>query len=105
MYADDMAVLDSDVERLKKFVTELDVQLCNAGMKMNVKKTKMMVLNGEMKEPIMIRGEKIEVEDSSVFGGTDKGATHSSCDEVAPAYISKAVNVFRAMYHQLWKRK
>ena len=31
-------------------------------------------------------------------------ALHSSCEEVA-LRISKAVKVFRAMYHQLWKRK
>ena len=96
MYADDMAVLDSDVERLKKFV-----QLCNAGMKMNVKNTKMMVLNGEMKEPIMIRGEKIEVEDSFPYLGVQiRTLQHRSCEQVA-LRIFKAVNVLRAMYHQL----
>jgi hypothetical protein len=46
------------------FVEELDRELCSVGMMMNVKKTKMMVLNGKVKEPITLRGEKIDVEDS-----------------------------------------
>jgi hypothetical protein len=62
MYADDMAVLDSDVDNVRRFLVELDAQLCRVGMTMNVKKTKMMVMNGEMKVPIEIRGEKIEEE-------------------------------------------
>ena len=57
MYADDMVVLDDDFDELKKFMLEMDKQLCDVGMMMNVKKTKMMVLNGEIKEPIELRGE------------------------------------------------
>ena len=39
LYADDMAILASQFESVKKFVVELDKQLCGVGMMMNVKKT------------------------------------------------------------------
>jgi len=51
LYADDMVIVDSEFDSVKMFVEELDRELCSVGMMMNVKKTKMMVLNGEMKEP------------------------------------------------------
>src|SRR5688572_22504648 len=69
MYADDMAVMDSDYGNVRRFLIELDTQLCQVGMMMNVKKTKMMVLNGIIDEPIMIRGEKIEEERSFPYLG------------------------------------
>ena len=57
MYADDMAVMDSECGNVTRFLVELDEQLCRVGMMMNVKKTKMMVLDGKIEEPIMIRRE------------------------------------------------
>src|SRR5579872_7488344 len=51
MYADDMVVLGADLEGLKEYMIELDKQLISVGMMMNVKKTKMMVLNGKIDEP------------------------------------------------------
>ena len=54
---------------MRNFVEELDRQLLSVGMMMNVKKTKMMVLNGKIEKPIEIRGEKIEVEDSFPYLG------------------------------------
>jgi hypothetical protein len=105
LYADDMAILDSDFDSVKKFVEEFDRELCSVGMTMNVKKTKMMVLNGEVKEPITIRGEKIDVEKSFPYLGVSiKTEQSSSGDEVATR-IGKAVKVFKALYHSLWKRK
>ena len=87
------------------FVEELDRELCSVGMMMNVKKTKMMVLNGEIKEPIELRGEKIEIERTFPYLGVNiKAEQGSSCEEVA-VRISKAVKVFNALYHPLWKRK
>ena len=47
MYADDMAVMDSDYGNVRRFLIELDTQLCQVGMMMN-EETKMMVLNGIM---------------------------------------------------------
>ena len=40
MYADDMAVMDSECGNVTRFLVELDEQLCRVGMMMNVKKTK-----------------------------------------------------------------
>ena len=105
MYADDMAVMDSECGNETRFLVELDEQLCRVGMMMNVKKTKMMVLNGEIKEPIELRGEKIEIEKTFPYLGVNiKAEQSSSCEEVA-IRISKAVKVFNALYHPLWKRK
>ena len=44
-----MVVLASELESVGRYVVELDRQLCAVGMMMNVKKTKMMVLNGRLK--------------------------------------------------------
>ena len=105
LYADDMVVLDSKFENVKGFVLELDKQLSSVGMMMNVKKTKMMVLNGKVVEPIVIRGEKIDVEDSFPYLGVNvRIQQSSSCEEVA-LRLSKAVKVYKALYHPLWKRK
>jgi len=74
-------------------------------MMMNVKKTKMMILNGEMKDPIEIRGEKIEEEKSFPYLGVPIAARESSsCEEVA-VRVAKAVKVFRALHYSLWRRK
>jgi len=67
-------------------------------------KTKMMVLNGIIDEPIMIRGEKIEEERSFPYLGVSMTPEPSSGEEVA-IRIAKAVKLFRALYHPLWKRK
>ena len=72
---------------------------------MNVKKTKMMVLNGKIDEPVVIRGEKIEVETSFPYLGVSIRAEQSSSCEEVTTRISKAVSVFRALFHPLWKRK
>ena len=105
LYADDMVVLASELQSVKKYVLELDAQLCEVGMMMNVKKTKMMVLNGTIDEPIVIRGEKIEVEKSFPYLGVSIRAEQSSSCEEVTTRISKAVSVFRALFHPLWKRK
>ena len=90
LYADDMVVLDSQFESVKRFVLELDKQLCGVGMMMNVKKTKMMVLNGKMDEQIVIRGEKVEEEEKFPYLGVSiRTEQSSSCEEVALT-ISKA---------------
>jgi uncharacterized C2H2 Zn-finger protein len=105
MYADDLVLLESDFEKLKTFLVELDRELCSVGMTMNVKKTKMMVVNGKIDEPVVIRGEKIEVEDSFPYLGVNMRADQSSAGDEVGVRISKAVAVFRALYHPLWKRK
>jgi len=69
LYADDMVILDANFDNVKMFVEEFNRELCSVGMMMNVKKTKMMVLNGKVKEPITLRGEKIDVEDSFPYLG------------------------------------
>jgi hypothetical protein len=74
LYADDMVILDSEFVNVKQFVLALDKQLCGVGMMMNVKKTKMMVLNGKIDEPIVIRGEKIEEEKKFQYLGLTKVA-------------------------------
>jgi hypothetical protein len=105
MYADDMVIIDTELRNVERFMRELDRQLLDVGMMMNVKKTKMMCLNGEIKELIKIRGEKVEVENSFPYLGVSIKATQSSsCEEVA-VRIAKATKVFRALYHPLWKRK
>ena len=104
MYADDMAVMDSECGNVTRFLVELDEQLCRVGMMMNVKKTKMMVLDGKIEEPIMIRGEKIEEENNFTYLGVSMRPEPSSGAEVA-IRIAKAVKVFRALYHPLWKRR
>jgi len=104
MYADDMAVMDSECGNVTRFLVELDEQLCRVGMMMNVKKTKMMVLDGKIEEPIMIRGEKIEEENNFTYLGVSMRSEPSSGAEVA-IRIAKAVKVFRALYHPLWKRR
>ena len=104
MYADDMAVMDSECGNVSRFLVELDEQLCRVGMMMNVKKTKMMVLDGKIEEPIMIRGEKIEEENNFTYLGVSMRPEPSSGAEVA-IRIAKAVKVFRALYHPLWKRR
>jgi reverse transcriptase-like protein len=105
MYADDMVVLGEDFDSVKKFMIELDQQLISAGMMMNVKKTKMMVMNGKIDEPIVLRGEKIEVEDKFPYLGVTVRADQNSAREEVEERIVKAVKVFRALYHPLWKRK
>ena len=72
---------------------------------MNVKKTKMMVLNGEVKEPIMLRGEKIDVENSFPYLGVTIKPQQSSAGEEVAARIAKAIRLFKSLYHPLWKRK
>jgi hypothetical protein len=58
-----------------------------------------------VKEPIVLRGEKIDVEASFPYlGVTIRTERNSAAEEVA-ARIAKAVKVFRALYHPLWKRK
>ena len=59
--------MDSECGNVTRFLVELDEQLCRVGMMMNVKKTKMMVLDGKIEEPIMIRGEKIEEENNFTY--------------------------------------
>jgi hypothetical protein len=84
MYADDMVVLGSDFGSVEKWLMELDEQLCGAGMMMNVKKTKMMVLSGKIDRPIVIRGEKIDVEECFPYLGVPiRAEQSSSCEEVA----------------------
>ena len=105
MYADDLVLMDSDLESVKSLLEELDRQLCRVGMMMNVKKTKMMVLNGKIDQPLVIRGEAIEVVDSFTYLGVNVRTDQSSSAEEVGIRISKAVAVFRALYHPLWKRK
>lgn len=85
-------------------MTELDKQLCRVGMMMNVKKTKMMVLNGKIEEPILIRGEMVEEEKKFPYLGVTMSEDSSSCEEVG-LRIAKAGKVFRALHYPLWKRK
>jgi hypothetical protein len=40
LYADDMVIMDSEFDNVKRFVEELDRELVSVGMMMNVKKTK-----------------------------------------------------------------
>ena len=105
MYADDMAVLGDDFESVKRFMIELDRQLIAVGMEMNVKKTKMMVMNGEIEEPLVIRGEEVGLEEKFPYLGVTIRAEQSSAEQEVAARISKAVSMFRALYHPLWKRK
>ena len=63
-----------------------------------------MVLDGKIEEPIMIRGEKIEEENNFTYLGVSMKPEPSSGAEVA-IRIAKAVKVFRASYHPLWKRR
>jgi hypothetical protein len=105
MYADDMVLMDDDLERLEKVLNELDTQLLNAGMMMNVKKTKLMALNGEIKDPMVIRGERIEVEESFTYLGANIRARDALAAEEVATRISKAGKLFSGLYHQLWKWK
>ena len=105
LYADDMVILDANFDNVKMFVEELDRELCSVGMMMNVKKTKMMVLNGKVKEPITLRGEKIDVEDSFPYLGVSIKTQQSSSGEEVATRIAKAIRVFKNLYHPLWKRK
>src|SRR4051794_2633323 len=100
-----MVVLDAVFPNVKKFVEELDRQLRSVGMMMNVKKTKMMVLNGAVVEPIVIRGEKIDIEGNFPYLGVTIRVEQSSSGEEVAMRISKAVKVYRSLYHSLWKRK
>jgi len=86
-------------DNVEMFVEELDRELCSVGMMMNVKKTKMMVLNGEVKEPITLRGEKIDVEDSFPYLGVTIKTQQSSSGEEVAARIAKAIRVFKSLYH------
>jgi hypothetical protein len=105
MYADDMVVMGSDFGSVETWLVALDELLCGAGMMMNVKKTKMMVLGGKIDRPIVIRGEKIEEEECFPYLGVPiRAEQSSSCEEVA-SRIGKAARVFGALYHPLWKRK
>jgi len=52
----------------------------------------------------VIRGEKVEEEKSFPYLGVSVRQEPSSCEEVA-VRIGKAVKVFRALHHALWKRK
>jgi hypothetical protein len=105
MYADDMVVIGSELESVKRFMIQLDKQLISVGMMMNVKKTKMMVVDGKIEEPLVIRGEKVDVEESFPYLGVNIRADQSSAGEEVATRIAKAVKVFRALYHPLWKRK
>ena len=80
MYADDMAVLGEDSESLRRFMIELDKQLISVGMMMNVKKTKMMVMDGKVEEPLVIRGEKVDLEESFPYLGVTIRADESRAE-------------------------
>jgi reverse transcriptase-like protein len=105
MYADDMVVVGDDLESVKEYMIELDTQLIAVGMMMNVKKTKMMVMNGKIETPLVIRGETVEVEEKFSYLGVSVSKDQSTAGEEVDMRISKAVGVFRALYHRLWKRK
>src|SRR5689334_23286657 len=65
----------------------------------------MMVMNGKIEEPLVIRGETVGIEESFPYLGVPIRAEQSGAGEEVAARISKAVSVFRALYHSLWKRK
>jgi hypothetical protein len=105
MYADDMVLLDDDIQRLKQILLELDEELHQAGMTMNVKKTKILVLNDELKESIVVRGEPVEEERAFPYLGFLMTTDDAYPQDEITNRISKASRVFNSLHLQSWQRK
>lgn len=71
-FADDMALLAENMEKLQGIVDALDRKCTQFGMKVNVGKTKVMLLGNENrnKGDIMISGEPLEKVDSFKYLGS-----------------------------------
>jgi len=69
-FADDMALLSDDLEEMKGLVKKLDEVCDRYGMRINVKKTKIMSVGCEGETNVVIRNSRIEKVDSFKYLGS-----------------------------------
>ena len=83
IFADDMALLAKDQRMLKNMLMELNDRWEDYGMKINISKTKVMVIGRNPKKiHIRIKGESIEQVDSFKYLGCSISSNMNCCQEV-----------------------
>ena len=82
-FADDMALLAKDERMLKSMLMELNERCEDRGMKINIRKTKAMVIGRKPKKiDIRIKGESIEQVNSFIYLGCNISSNTNCCQEV-----------------------
>ena len=89
-YADDTALLETSVEDIERLATAIDVTGKDMNLKLNVKKTKLLVAEAEEKEyNITIDGEEVEQVNHFKYLGSVK-TSNANCTADIKARIGMA---------------
>ena len=80
-FADDVALLAEDERMLKNMLMELNEGCEDYGMKINISKTRAMVIRRKPKIDIRIKGESIELVDSFKYLGCNISSNMNCCQE------------------------
>ena len=107
-----MALLAEDEKMLKNMLTELNERCEDYGMKINISKTKAMVISRKSKKiDTRIKGESIEQVDSFKYFRWNISSNMNCCQEVKQriAMAKEACNRKRSIFcgtleKELWKR-
>ena len=100
-FADDMALLAEDERILKNMLMELNERCEDYGMKINMSKTKAMVIGRKPKKiDIRIKGDSIEQVGSFKYLGCNISINMNSCQEVKQrmAMAKEAFNRKRSIF-------
>ena len=104
-FADNMALLAQDKRMLKNMLMELNERREDYGMKINISKTKAMVIRRKPKKiDIRIKGEAIEQVDSFKYLGCNISSNMNCCQEVKQgiAMAKEAFNRKRSIFCGPW---
>ena len=107
-FADDMALLAEDERMLKNMLMELNERCEDSGIKINISKTKAIVIGRKPKKiDIRIKDESIEQVDSFKYLGCNISSNMNCCQEVKQriAMAKEAFNLQRKAFSaDPWKR-
>ena len=99
-FADDLALLSSKFHDIQQKTQSLHENAIRVGLKINIKKTKVMRLNSNIREQVQIDGKTIDDVDTFTYLGgvvTSKGG----CDEDISNRLCKAKTQFRRL-RKIW---
>jgi len=103
-YADDIVLLDSSVERMRKLTEGVEDEGRKVGLCMNVSKCKVMVSNNyNDSTDVKIGSSVVEVVEDFCYLGSLL-SSNSNCDKDCQTRIGKAASVFGRL-KAVWKNK
>lgn len=102
-YADDLGLLGKSVDELNKFVEVLRKQGSQIGLKINVKKTKVMKLGEQSQAELVIENEKVEEVGKFIYLGSVI-SNDGSCKEDLQNRIAKGQSVFSQL-RKVWENR